>query len=135
MTIIRRKTSNWKVEGVVVRFYSLFLLILNPTPEKYLRLHYRLWYKWVFHIDDFLIFLPSPNAGKDGEITTTHMLLGIWSEKESAGHKILATLGFNDEKASELAKSISIHTPWAFFLMFNQIKIPYLPLTQCSAIF
>ncbi|KAH7667011.1 Clp repeat (R) domain-containing protein [Dioscorea alata] len=46
-------------------------------------------------------------SGKDGEITTTHMLLGIWSEKESAGHKILAALGFNDEKASELAKSIS----------------------------
>ncbi|KAJ0977494.1 hypothetical protein J5N97_012968 [Dioscorea zingiberensis] len=45
-------------------------------------------------------------SGKDGEITPTHMLLGIWSEKESAGHKIMATLGFNDEKASELAKSI-----------------------------
>ncbi|URE28492.1 ATP-dependent Clp protease ATP-binding subunit [Musa troglodytarum] len=43
--------------------------------------------------------------GEDGEITTAHLLLGIWSEKESAGHKILASLGFDDEKASELAKS------------------------------
>ncbi|XP_009382019.2 ATP-dependent Clp protease ATP-binding subunit CLPT1, chloroplastic isoform X6 [Musa acuminata AAA Group] len=44
-------------------------------------------------------------SGEDGEITTAHLLLGIWSEKESAGHKILASLGFDDEKASELAKS------------------------------
>ncbi|KAH9647485.1 ATP-dependent clp protease ATP-binding subunit clpt1 [Citrus sinensis] len=42
---------------------------------------------------------------ESGEITTNHLLLGIWSEKESAGHKILATLGFNDEKAKEIAKS------------------------------
>lgn len=44
-------------------------------------------------------------SGEGGEVTTTHMLLGIWSEKESAGHKILETLGFNDEKASELARN------------------------------
>ncbi|KAF5200307.1 Atp-dependent clp protease atp-binding subunit clpt1 protein [Thalictrum thalictroides] len=44
-------------------------------------------------------------SGSSGEITTTHLLLGIWSEKESAGHKIMETLGFNDEKAAELAKS------------------------------
>ncbi|KAH9647484.1 ATP-dependent clp protease ATP-binding subunit clpt1 [Citrus sinensis] len=44
-------------------------------------------------------------SGESGEITTNHLLLGIWSEKESAGHKILATLGFNDEKAKEIAKS------------------------------
>ncbi|CAL9102652.1 ATP-dependent Clp protease ATP-binding subunit CLPT1, chloroplastic-like [Musa acuminata AAA Group] len=44
-------------------------------------------------------------SGEDGEITTAHMLLGIWSEKESAGYKILASLGFDDQKASELAKS------------------------------
>ncbi|PKA59960.1 Clp protease-related protein [Apostasia shenzhenica] len=44
-------------------------------------------------------------SGGVGEITTTHMLLGIWSERDSAGHKILASLGFNDEKAQELAKS------------------------------
>ena len=46
-----------------------------------------------------------PITGEDGEITTTHLLLGIWSEVESAGHKILETLGFDDEKAKELAKS------------------------------
>lgn len=40
-------------------------------------------------------------VGEDGEVTTSHMLLGIWSEKESVGHKILATLGFDDEKAVE----------------------------------
>ncbi|KAL0913842.1 hypothetical protein M5K25_017332 [Dendrobium thyrsiflorum] len=44
-------------------------------------------------------------SGEGGEITTTHMLLGIWSEKDSAGHKILVSLGFDDVKASELAKS------------------------------
>ncbi|XP_020274647.1 ATP-dependent Clp protease ATP-binding subunit CLPT1, chloroplastic-like [Asparagus officinalis] len=44
-------------------------------------------------------------SGEDGEVTTSHMLLGIWSEKDSAGHKILATLGFDDAKASELAKN------------------------------
>ncbi|XP_008798501.3 ATP-dependent Clp protease ATP-binding subunit CLPT1, chloroplastic-like isoform X1 [Phoenix dactylifera] len=43
-------------------------------------------------------------SGDDGEITTTHLLLGIWSEKDSAGHKILASLGFDDDKANELAK-------------------------------
>lgn len=46
-------------------------------------------------------------TGDGGEITTAHILLGIWSEIESAGHRILATLGFNDEKAKELAKSVS----------------------------
>ncbi|KAK1261361.1 Clp protease-related protein [Acorus gramineus] len=44
-------------------------------------------------------------SGEDGEITTAHMLLGIWSEKDSAGHKIMASLDFDDEKAKELAKS------------------------------
>ncbi|CAN4080808.1 unnamed protein product [Withania somnifera] len=41
---------------------------------------------------------------EDGEITITYIALGIWSVKESAGHKIMATLGFDDEKAKELAK-------------------------------
>ncbi|KAK9143679.1 hypothetical protein Syun_013079 [Stephania yunnanensis] len=45
-------------------------------------------------------------SGDSGEITTSHLLLGIWSEKESAGHKILAALGFDDTKAAELAKSV-----------------------------
>ncbi|KAG1362672.1 ATP-dependent Clp protease ATP-binding subunit CLPT1, chloroplastic [Cocos nucifera] len=44
-------------------------------------------------------------SGDNGEITTTHLLLGIWSEKDSAGHKILASLSFDDDKANELVKS------------------------------
>ncbi|KAI4384734.1 hypothetical protein MLD38_002846 [Melastoma candidum] len=44
-------------------------------------------------------------SGEDGEITPSHILLGIWSE-ESAGHKILESMGFTDEKAEELAKSM-----------------------------
>ncbi|XP_077235569.1 double Clp-N motif protein [Tasmannia lanceolata] len=46
-------------------------------------------------------------SGESGEITTTHLLLGIWLEKDSAGHKIMASFGFDDEKAKELAKSIN----------------------------
>ncbi|XP_028756454.1 ATP-dependent Clp protease ATP-binding subunit CLPT1, chloroplastic [Neltuma alba] len=42
-------------------------------------------------------------SGEGGEITVSHLLLGIWSQKESAGHQILAALGFNDEKAKEVA--------------------------------
>jgi len=38
----------------------------------------------------------------------THMLLGIWSQKESAGQIILASLGFDDEKAKELSKTVSL---------------------------
>ncbi|XP_074264876.1 ATP-dependent Clp protease ATP-binding subunit CLPT2, chloroplastic [Silene latifolia] len=41
-------------------------------------------------------------SGVDGEITPTELLLGIWSEVESPGHKILAALGFDDEKAKQL---------------------------------
>ncbi|XP_021901809.1 ATP-dependent Clp protease ATP-binding subunit CLPT2, chloroplastic [Carica papaya] len=41
-------------------------------------------------------------SGGNGEITTIDVLLGVWSEVESPGHKILATLGFSDEKAKEL---------------------------------
>ncbi|AQL08049.1 ATP-dependent Clp protease ATP-binding subunit CLPT1 chloroplastic [Zea mays] len=44
-------------------------------------------------------------SGEDGEVTANHLLLGIWSDKESAGHKILYSLGFDDEKASLLAKT------------------------------
>ncbi|KAK4262663.1 hypothetical protein QN277_028198 [Acacia crassicarpa] len=47
------------------------------------------------------------NSGHDGEITTIHLLLGIWSEVESPGHKILSTLGFDAEKAKELEALIS----------------------------
>lgn len=45
-------------------------------------------------------------SGETGEVTTTHFLLGIWSEKESAGYKVLSELGFDDEKAKEIAKSM-----------------------------
>ncbi|KAL5748587.1 hypothetical protein ACOSP7_025626 [Xanthoceras sorbifolium] len=41
-------------------------------------------------------------SGDSGEITTSHLLLGIWSEVDSPGHKILAAVGFSDEKAKEL---------------------------------
>ncbi|KAG0461781.1 hypothetical protein HPP92_020257 [Vanilla planifolia] len=46
-------------------------------------------------------------SGEEGEVTTTHMLLGIWAQKDSAGHRILAYFGFNDDMAGELAKSAS----------------------------
>lgn len=51
-------------------------------------------------------------SGEGGEVTTTHMLLGIWSEKDSAGHKIMATLGFDDEKAKELAGFMNEGAPF-----------------------
>lgn len=41
-------------------------------------------------------------TGGIGEVMPAHILLGIWSEVESPGHKILATLGFTDEKSKEL---------------------------------
>lgn len=47
------------------------------------------------------------NAGDNGEITTTHLLLGVWSQVGSPGYKILSALGFNDEKAQELKNVIS----------------------------
>ncbi|KAG0473095.1 hypothetical protein HPP92_014519 [Vanilla planifolia] len=43
-------------------------------------------------------------SGENGEVNTTHMLLGIWSEEDSPGHKILTSLGFNNDMANELAK-------------------------------
>ncbi|CAI9092099.1 OLC1v1027254C2 [Oldenlandia corymbosa var. corymbosa] len=46
-------------------------------------------------------------SGESGEVTTAHLLLGIWSQKESAGQRILAAHGFDDEKAMELAKNVS----------------------------
>lgn len=45
-------------------------------------------------------------SGEGGEITVTYLLLGIWEQKESAAHQIMAALGFNDEKAKELSKSM-----------------------------
>jgi hypothetical protein len=46
-------------------------------------------------------------SGEDGEVTANHLFLAIWSDKESAGHKVLASLGFDDQKASLLAKVMS----------------------------
>ncbi|KAF5732308.1 clp protease-related protein [Tripterygium wilfordii] len=46
-------------------------------------------------------------SGASGELTPDHILLGIWAEKESAGHKIMESLGFDDEKAKELAKTMN----------------------------
>ncbi|KAD5316771.1 hypothetical protein R6Q59_031934 [Mikania micrantha] len=46
-------------------------------------------------------------SGGDGEITTSHLLLGVWSEKEGAGYKIMAALGFDEEKARELHSLVS----------------------------
>lgn len=55
----------------------------------------------------FLITGINGNAGDNGEITTTHVLLGVWSQQGSPGYKVLAALGFNDEKAKELENVIS----------------------------
>lgn len=46
-------------------------------------------------------------SGDDREVTTSHLLLGVWSQDKSPGHKILAVFGFNDEKAKELKSVIS----------------------------
>ncbi|XP_022945169.1 ATP-dependent Clp protease ATP-binding subunit CLPT1, chloroplastic-like [Cucurbita moschata] len=51
-------------------------------------------------------------SGQYGEITVGHLLLGIWSE-ESAGRKILATLGFDDEKAKEIEKTVDKDTTFS----------------------
>ncbi|XP_002974678.2 ATP-dependent Clp protease ATP-binding subunit CLPT1, chloroplastic [Selaginella moellendorffii] len=40
--------------------------------------------------------------GANGEISTMLLLLGIWEQKNSAGQKILAALGFDDKKAQEI---------------------------------
>ncbi|XAR55005.1 hypothetical protein NMG60_11030371 [Bertholletia excelsa] len=46
-------------------------------------------------------------SSETGEILTTHLLLGVWSERDSPGHKVLAALGFNEEKAKELEALIA----------------------------
>ncbi|GAU20706.1 hypothetical protein TSUD_231200 [Trifolium subterraneum] len=46
-------------------------------------------------------------SGESGEVTTEHIILGIWSEVDSAGHKILSNLGINEEKVKELEALIS----------------------------
>ncbi|RXH67719.1 hypothetical protein DVH24_027866 [Malus domestica] len=44
---------------------------------------------------EFLDILNISIAGDSREITTSHLLLGIWYEGEPPGHKIMAGLGFN----------------------------------------
>ncbi|KAF8379329.1 hypothetical protein HHK36_028763 [Tetracentron sinense] len=56
-------------------------------------------------------------SGGSGEITTTHLLLGIWSEEESAGHKIMAAFGFDDEKAKELVTSVVCSEPGFLYIL------------------
>ncbi|KAG9149278.1 hypothetical protein Leryth_003259 [Lithospermum erythrorhizon] len=46
-------------------------------------------------------------SGDNGEITTSHLLLGVWYQEESPGHKVLAALGLNSEKVKELESSVS----------------------------
>ncbi|WJX66697.1 ATP-dependent Clp protease ATP-binding subunit clpt1, chloroplastic, variant 2 [Trifolium repens] len=54
-------------------------------------------------------------SGEEGETNVTHLLLGIWSQEKSAGRKVLAALGFNDEKAEEIAKTAaSGDIDWSF---------------------
>lgn len=44
-----------------------------------------------------------PKKGKSGEvITPTDMVLAIWAQKGSAGERVLADFGFDDEKLKEL---------------------------------
>ncbi|CAI5479146.1 unnamed protein product [Closterium sp. Yama58-4] len=45
--------------------------------------------------------------GRAGEISTALILLGIWEQRESAGHKLLAQLGFHDALASQLTADLS----------------------------
>jgi hypothetical protein len=47
------------------------------------------------------------HAAGQKELSTSMLVLGIWAQKGSDGQKVLAALGFNDDKASELAASVS----------------------------
>lgn len=66
------------------------------------------WYILVWYFGVFCRNIISYDAGEGGEITVGHLLLGIWAQKDSAGHKVLAALGFNDEKAKEVATFVSL---------------------------
>ncbi|XP_078152386.1 ATP-dependent Clp protease ATP-binding subunit CLPT2, chloroplastic-like isoform X2 [Carex rostrata] len=58
--------------------------------------------------------LESGEVGEAGEITVGHLVLGIWSEKESPGHKVLAALGFDSENAKKLAKIANNDAPLSY---------------------
>ncbi|XP_057853158.1 ATP-dependent Clp protease ATP-binding subunit CLPT1, chloroplastic isoform X1 [Cryptomeria japonica] len=42
--------------------------------------------------------------GQSDEVTSSHMLLGIWAQKGCTGQQILANLGFDEQKAKELSQ-------------------------------
>ena len=63
------------------------------------------------------------NVGEDREVTVNYLLLGIWEQKESAGHQIMAGLGFNDEKAKELEKSVCLSQFFENSLVINQLNV------------
>ncbi|CAF2131328.1 unnamed protein product, partial [Brassica napus] len=46
-------------------------------------------------------------SGVDGELTTAYLLLGVWSQKDSAGRQILEALGFNEDKAKQVAEAMN----------------------------
>ncbi|XP_051129647.1 ATP-dependent Clp protease ATP-binding subunit CLPT2, chloroplastic-like [Andrographis paniculata] len=46
-------------------------------------------------------------SGDGEEITTTHLLLGLWHQEDSPGHKILAAFGFDEDQAKVLHSLIS----------------------------
>ncbi|KAJ0263299.1 ATP-dependent Clp protease ATP-binding subunit CLPT1 [Hirschfeldia incana] len=46
-------------------------------------------------------------SGVDGELTTAYLLLGVWSQKDSAGRQVLEALGFNEDKAKQVAESMN----------------------------
>eukprot|EP00850_Spirogloea_muscicola_P010632 SM000063S20022 [mRNA] locus=s63:298884:300022:+ [translate_table: standard] len=57
---------------------------------------------------DWAIEEKTRQSGESGEVLAEHMLLGIWAQADSAGHQVLAALGFSDALAKEL--SDSLHT-------------------------
>ncbi|CAH8304193.1 unnamed protein product [Eruca vesicaria subsp. sativa] len=46
-------------------------------------------------------------SGVDGELTTAYLLLGVWSQKDSAGRQILEALGFNEDLAKQVTESMN----------------------------
>ncbi|KAJ4899509.1 Double Clp-N motif protein [Raphanus sativus] len=46
-------------------------------------------------------------SGVDGELTAAYLLLGVWSQKDSAGRQILESLGFNEDKAKQVTESMN----------------------------
>ncbi|KAH7444947.1 hypothetical protein KP509_02G099200 [Ceratopteris richardii] len=50
-------------------------------------------------------------SGTEGEVTATHLLLGIWAQKGSAGQQVLAALGFDEKNAAELQETLKEALP------------------------